>query len=72
VSKVTNISPNNNAVNMNLKEVKIMFHLVLEDMPELNTKAEIAEAINNVIYENPDLFPELTEDNIIDVREYDQ
>lgn len=72
MSKVTNISPNNNAVNMNLKEVKIMFHLVLEDMPELNTKAEIAEAINNVIYENPDLFPELTEDNIIDVREYDQ
>lgn len=72
MSKVTNISPNNNAVNMNLKEIKIMFHLVLEDMPELNTKAEIAEAINNVIYENPDLFPELTEDNIIDVREYDQ
>jgi hypothetical protein len=72
VSKVTNISPNNNAVNMNLKEIKIMFHLVLEDMPELNTKAEIAEAINNVIYENPDLFPELTEDNIVDVREYNQ
>jgi hypothetical protein len=57
---------------MNLKEIKIMFHLVLEDMPELNTKAEIAEAINNVIYENPDLFPELTEDNIVDVREYNQ
>ncbi len=72
MSKVTNISPNNNAVNMNLKEIKIMFHLVLEDMPELNTKAEIAEAINNVIYENPDLFPELTEDNIVDVREYNQ
>ena len=54
----------------NIKEVKIMFHLVLQDMPELQTKAEIAEAINNVIYENPDLFPELTKENIVDVREY--
>jgi hypothetical protein len=56
---------------MNIKEVKIIFHLVLEDMPEVNTRAEIAEALNNVIYENPELLPELTEENIIDVREYE-
>jgi hypothetical protein len=55
---------------MNIKEVKIIFHLVLEDMPEVNTRAEIAEALNNVIYEHPELLPELTEENIIDVREY--
>lgn len=45
--------------------------MVLEDMPEVNTRAEIAEALNNVIYENPELLPELTEENIIDVREYE-
>lgn len=56
---------------MNIKEVKIIFHLVLEDMPEVNTRAEIAEALNNVIYEHPELLPELTEENIVDVREYE-
>jgi hypothetical protein len=40
-------------------------------MPEIKTRAEIADKINNVIYEHPDLFPELTEENIIDVREYE-
>jgi hypothetical protein len=56
---------------MQVKEVKIIVHLIIENMPELNTRAEIAETLNNVIYEHPDLFPELTEENIIDVREYE-
>ena len=56
---------------MQIKEVKIVVHLILENMPELKTRAEIAETLNNVIYEHPELFPELTEENIIDVREYE-
>ena len=56
---------------MNIKEVKIMIYLCLEDMPEVKTRAEIADALNNVLYENPDLWGELTEENIVDVREYD-
>lgn len=56
---------------MNIKEVKIIFHLVLEDMTEVNTRAEIAEALNNIIYEYPELLPEFTEENIVDVREYE-
>jgi hypothetical protein len=40
-------------------------------MPEVKTKAQIAEAINNLIYENPELFGELTEENIVDVREFE-
>ena len=56
----------------NLKEVKIMMYFHLENMPEVKTKAEIADAINSVIYENPELFGELTEENIVDVREYNQ
>ena len=56
---------------MQVKEVKIVVHLILENMPELKTRAEIAETLNNVIYEHPELFPELTEENIIDVREYE-
>ena len=56
---------------MQIKEVKIVVHLILENMPELKTRAEIAETLNNVIYEHPELFPELTDENIIDVREYE-
>ena len=56
---------------MQVKEIKIVVHLILENMPEVKTRAEIAETLNNVIYENPELFPELTEENIIDVREYE-
>jgi hypothetical protein len=40
-------------------------------MPEVKTRAQIAEAINNMIYENPEMFGELTEENIVDVREYE-
>jgi hypothetical protein len=55
---------------MNIKEVKIIMYLCLEDMPEVKTRADIADALNNVLYENPDLWGELTEENIVDVREY--
>jgi len=58
-------------MNTNIKEVKIMMYLCLEDMPEVKTRAEIADALNNVLYENPDLWGELTEENIVDVREYE-
>jgi hypothetical protein len=40
-------------------------------MPEIKTKSEIADKINNVIYEHPEMFGELTEENILDVREYE-
>lgn len=56
---------------MQVKEIKIVMHFCLENMPEINTKADIADKINNVIYEHPELFPELTDENIIDVREYE-
>jgi hypothetical protein len=56
---------------MQVKEVKIIMYLCLEDMPEVKTRADIADALNNVLYENPDLWGELTEENIVDVREYD-
>jgi uncharacterized protein YuzB (UPF0349 family) len=54
----------------NIKEIKIMMHFCLQNMPEVNTKAEIAEAINRLIYEDPEFFGQLDEDNILDVREY--
>jgi hypothetical protein len=54
----------------NLKEVKIMMYFHLHNMPEVNTKAEVADAINRLIYEDPEFFGQLTEDNIVDVREY--
>jgi hypothetical protein len=57
---------------MNIKEVKIVMYLCLEDMPEVKTRADIADALNNVLYENPDLWGELTEENIVDVREFEQ
>ena len=56
---------------MQVKEIKIVMYFCLENMPEIKTRAEIAETLNSVIYENPDLFPELTDENIIDVREYE-
>ena len=56
---------------MQVKEIKIVMYFCLENMPEIKTRAEIAEVLNSVIYENPDLFPELTDENIIDVREYE-
>ena len=57
---------------MNIKEVRIVMYFHLENMPEIKTRAEIAEAINNLVYENPcEMFPELTEENIVDVREFE-
>jgi hypothetical protein len=56
---------------MQVKEIKIVMYFCLENMPEIKTKSEIADKINNVIYEHPELFGELTEENIIDVREYE-
>jgi hypothetical protein len=57
---------------MNIKEVKIMMHFHLVNLPDVNTKQEIADAINRYIYEDPEFFGQLTEDNILDVREFDQ
>ena len=56
---------------MQVKEIKIVMYLCLEDMPEVKTRADIADTLNNVLYENPDLWGELTEENILDVREYE-
>lgn len=56
---------------MQVKEIKIVMYFCLENMPEIKTKSEIADQINNVIYEHPEMFGELTEENIIDVREYE-
>jgi hypothetical protein len=57
---------------MNIKEVKIMMHFHLVNLPDVNTKEEIADRINRCIYEDPEFFGQLTEDNILDVREYNQ
>jgi hypothetical protein len=54
----------------NIKEIKIMMYFHIHNMEELKTKEEIADFINNMIYEDPEFFGQLTEDNIIDVREY--
>ncbi len=56
---------------MNIKEVKIMMYFHLENMPEVNTKEEIADTITQLVHEYPELFGELTAENIVDVREYD-
>lgn len=58
-------------MNTNIKEVKIMMYFHLENMPEVNTKEEIADTITNMVYEYPELFGELTAENIVDVREYE-
>jgi hypothetical protein len=54
----------------NIKEVKIMMYFHIHNMEELTTKEEIADFINNMVYEDPEFFGQLTEDNIVDVREY--
>jgi hypothetical protein len=56
---------------MNIKEVKIMMYFHLENMPEINTKEEIADTITKMVHEYPELFGELTAENIVDVREYE-
>jgi uncharacterized protein YuzB (UPF0349 family) len=54
----------------NIKEVKIIMHFCLQNMPEVNTKTEIADAISRLVHEDPQFFGQLDEDNIVDVREY--
>ena len=56
---------------MQIKEVKIMMYMCLQNMPEVNTKEEIADAINRMVIEDPEFFGQLTEENILDVREYE-
>jgi hypothetical protein len=57
---------------MNIKEVKIMMHLHIHNMEELTTKEEIADFINQMIYEDPEFFGQIDKENILDVREFDQ
>jgi hypothetical protein len=58
-------------MNTTIKEVKIMMYICLHDMPEVKTKAQIADAITKMVYENPESFGHLDEENILDVREYE-
>ena len=57
---------------MNIKEIKIITYLHIHNMPELKTRKQIAEYINDALYEDPEFFGQLREDNIVDVREYNQ
>lgn len=57
-------------MDINIKEVKIMMHMCLQNMPEVNTKAEIADVINRMIVEDPEFFGQIDEENILDIREY--
>lgn len=54
----------------NIKEVKIMMYFHIHNMPEVNTKEEIADFINRMVVEDPEFFGQIDKDNIIDVREY--
>lgn len=58
-------------MNTQIKEVKIMMTMHIHNMPELTTKQEIADFINNMIYEDPDFFGQIDETNIVDVFEYE-
>lgn len=57
-------------MNTQIKEVKIMMYFHIHNMEELTTKEEIANFINEMIYEDPEFFGQIDEENIIDVREY--
>ena len=56
---------------MQVKEVKIMMYFHIHNMEELTTKEQIADFINNMIYEDPEFFGQIDKDNILDVREYE-
>ena len=62
---------------MNIKEVKIMTYVILNDRPDANTKEEIAKALNEqhcmelLTKRYPSYVNTLTAENIIDVREYE-
>ena len=57
---------------MQVKEVKIMMYFHIHNMEELTTKEEIADFINQMIYEDPEFFGQIDEENIVDVREFEQ
>lgn len=57
---------------MQVKEVKIMMYLHIHNMEELTTKEEIADFINQMIYEDPEFFGQIDAENILDVREFEQ
>lgn len=58
---------------MNIKEIKIITYLHIHNMPELKTRKQIAEYINNALCENTEIvFGYIDKDNIVDVREYNQ
>lgn len=54
----------------NIKEVQVMMYFHIHNMPEVNTKEEIADFINQMVVEDPEFFGQIDKDNIIDVREY--
>lgn len=47
-----------------------MMYFHIHNMPEVNTKEEIADFINRMVVEDPEFFGQIDKDNIIDVREY--
>lgn len=58
---------------MNIKEIKIITYLHIHNAPELKTRKQIAEYINDALYENTEIvFGYIDEENIVDVREYNQ
>lgn len=56
---------------MQIKEVKVMMYLHIHNMPELTTKQQIADFINDMISADPEFFGQIDKDNILDVREYE-
>lgn len=57
---------------MQIKEVKVMMYMCIENMPELTTKQQIADFINDMISADPEFFGQIDESNIVDVRTYNQ
>jgi len=58
---------------MNIKEVKIIHYVHIHNMPELKTRKQIAKFINDALYEDPErVFGYISEENVIDVREFEQ
>jgi len=58
---------------MNIKEVKIIHYVHIHNMPELKTRKQIAEYINDAFQEDPErVLGYIDEENIIDVREFEQ
>lgn len=47
-----------------------MMYFHIHNMEELKTKEQIADFINNMIYEDPEFFGQIDESNIVDINEY--